>query len=162
MLYAQLGYYITARVEQWLWQEAMQQKAMAHLPDSCLVAIPLSGNEQAIQWEEEGREFSLHGKRYDVVRSRLVNNVTTYFCFDDEKEAELLSSMNRITKDSHPPAGHQPIPALKLLYNDIDIEKPAYTPLPALRVTVSAFVEAALPEPFFTISVPPPRLMPLA
>jgi hypothetical protein len=92
MIYSQLGYYISSKISQWAIREEMKERILKDIPDSLLTAIVLTGNENNIDWEEEGKELSFKGAMYDVVRSRIVEGKTVLYCSNDEKKTSCLSS----------------------------------------------------------------------
>ena len=66
---------------------------LAGLPESSLEVI--AGDQKNIIWEEEGKEFSLNGLLYDVVKTRIMDGKIFIYCVNDAKEEELLRDLAR-------------------------------------------------------------------
>lgn len=67
-------------------------------------------NKNNIDWEDEGREFYLHGRLYDVAYTRTVNGRTFIYCLNDTKEEKLLANLvkisgNQVDQNGGNPAG---------------------------------------------------------
>lgn len=107
MFYCQAGYYFTWLYAQHQAKEEMKEQLVKNLPDEMLEAIPLTGNTDNIKWEEEGKEFSLNGEMYDVVRTRTVKGKTVLYCMNDKKERDLLSHLSNTVQSSHQNNGKQ-------------------------------------------------------
>ena len=66
---------------------------MAALPESSLEIIDADINTNNIEWEEEGKEFYLHGEMYDVARVKKINGKTLIYCLNDKKEEQVLQDL---------------------------------------------------------------------
>ena len=94
----------------------MKERILRNIPDSFLEAVPLTGNENNIDWEDEGREFSFKGEMYDVVRTKTINGQIIFYCSNDKKEDMLLEHMNDVTKSNNQNTGkHRKLPDIKLV-----------------------------------------------
>lgn len=159
MLYSQLGYYISSKISQWAIKEEMKERILKDVPDSLLTAVVLNGNENNIDWEEEGKEFSFKGAMYDVVRSRMVEGKTVLYCSNDEKEDQLLDQQNDITKSNTQNTGkNSKVPEIKLIYDCVVAEHPGYfiSSLPNVRAFMH--YDAALLQQATANITPPPRV----
>lgn len=74
-------------------KEAVKHTLLSKLPESSLEIIDADTHKNDIEWEEENREFWLHGQMYDVAFIRLINGKTFIYCLNDNKEAALLKSL---------------------------------------------------------------------
>lgn len=67
---------------------------LAHsIETKLLEVIELEKNEKAIEWEEEGKEFSFNDAMYDVKRIEKKDGKTFLYCINDEKENQLLKKI---------------------------------------------------------------------
>lgn len=98
MFYSQAGYYFTYLCAQLQAKREMKQRILNSLPDESLEAITLTGNQQHIQWEEEGREFSFKGQMYDVVRTKTIKGDVVLLCINDKKEENLVRQLSNTVK----------------------------------------------------------------
>ena len=69
----------------------------SQLPESSLHKLVDGAH---LKWEEKGREFFLEGEMYDVVKKKIENGVTVYFCIKDKEEEKLLKDF-AASNDSH-------------------------------------------------------------
>ena len=95
---SQCGYYCFCAVQLFIAKQAAQQEILKQVPENLLTKISLQDNEKAIQWEEAGKEFSLHGEMYDVVKVKYESGKKYLLCLSDEKEAKVLESIEKIVK----------------------------------------------------------------
>jgi hypothetical protein len=79
-------------------KKAIKEIIVGQLKDKELEQISLSDNKHKIFWEEEGKEFSLNGEMFDVVKKKVVNGKTILLCINDKIEQALLDKYNSITK----------------------------------------------------------------
>src|SRR5215471_2286005 len=96
----QLGYYFMYAFQQWQIKQEIKRELIAGLPDSALEIISLEDQGNALEWEEEGKEFSLHSAMYDVVRIKKIEGKTFLYCLNDKKEKELRKTLSHIIKTS--------------------------------------------------------------
>jgi hypothetical protein len=89
---SQFGYYVFYTVQLELAKESAKELLLKQVPDSLLSKISLTDNGQNIQWEEEGKEFSLNGEMYDVVKIKKENGNIYIFCVNDDNEDKILDS----------------------------------------------------------------------
>jgi hypothetical protein len=91
-----------------LWFSACQknlQKEIRHeirkgLRKDDLSLIIVSGTgKPGISWIKPGKEFTYHGEMYDVVKMEVHNGMNYYYCINDIKEKQLISSYNK--KNNH-------------------------------------------------------------
>lgn len=87
---SQGGYHVIYSLRQYQLKEAVKEQMIARLPDSSLEVITIDENMPSFIWEEEGREFSLHGQLYDVARIKTVNGKKVLLCLKDGKEQQLV------------------------------------------------------------------------
>ena len=62
-----------------------------------LVKIEMNNN---IRWEEKGKEFSMNGELFDVVRTKTINGKTILYCLNDTKEQQIINEYNNQTKNN--------------------------------------------------------------
>lgn len=98
LAYSQVGYYFVMRHFQNEQKEAVKEKIFRQIKDEELEII--SVNNQKIYWEEEGKEFFLNGKMYDVVKTKTVNGMVMLYCINDKKEKAYIDNYNSITKNN--------------------------------------------------------------
>lgn len=140
MAYTQLGHHIADRIVQWhLKERAFEQWVRTAPADSC-VSICLEEHAQQIHWEEEGKEFSLDGKMYDVARVVKQKDKTIIYCIADSKEDDLLSQL-ALQRGQGQDSKNLRMACFFFLYND----------MPACSIDVS--VRAASPIMFSPFDV---------
>lgn len=118
-LVGQYGYYCYSAYEIHKAKEAAHQQLLKQVPENLLDKISLDGNN-AIQWEEEGKEFRLNGKMYDIAKAIIENGKVYFLCLADEKEDLALSVMaNAVSADYNrcPGSGNQ-YTSLKITMSD--------------------------------------------
>lgn len=82
-------------------KEYIKEKILGQLKEEDLEIV--SPGNQNIYWEEKGKEFSLNGEMYDVVKAKTVNGKTMLYCINDKKEKALIDNYNLITKNNSSP-----------------------------------------------------------
>ena len=105
-----LGYYAVYTYELYEIREEVQCEIIAHMPDSEFEKICLEDNRSNIRWEEEGKEFRLHGKMYDVARIKKQNGQTIIYCYNDSKEEKLNAGLSKQIGDETKPGSKHAIP----------------------------------------------------
>lgn len=120
-LFSTMGYYVFYSIQLHQAKRTMERQVLAGLPDSLLVTIEGS---DALSWHEDGREFSLNGEMYDVVRSVVKDGKTIYSCVNDKKEKELLNRLSQATRTASQPAQGK---GGKLLFS-LQLARPADVP----------------------------------
>ncbi len=159
MIYSQIGYYISSKLSQSAIKDEMKARILVNTPDSLLTAIVLTGNEDIIDWEEEGKEFSFKGAMYDVVRTGVVDGRTVLYCSNDEKEDQLLEQQNDITKSNTQNTGkNNKVPDIKLIYDCVAAEHTGYFILSLPNPPVFIHYDAALLQQAAANTTPPPRV----
>jgi len=105
---SQFGYYVFYTIQLQLAKEAAKEQLLKQVPDNLLVKVCLTGNH-TIQWEEEGKEFSLNGEMYDVVKIKEENGKQYIFCVNDEREDQVLEGLKKLnaTNTGNTPGKHQ-------------------------------------------------------
>jgi hypothetical protein len=94
------GYYVRFGIMQFSIHQEIKQTIRKNLKDSELTLIVVSDREKSdIRWIENGKEFSLNGEMYDVVRIKIQNGKTSYYCINDVKEEELITSYKKNHKN---------------------------------------------------------------
>ncbi len=161
MLYSQLGYYITSRISQFYLKESVIPSLLNALPDKELEAISVNANYKNISWEEEGREFMLNGKMYDVVRTLNSGGQTILLCSSDEKEDALLAEMNEITQSNQQKSGKQQPPITNLVYDCIFLSNEIDFSLDIKSLSTFSRHCIFIPSTVSNIILPPPKACPL-
>ena len=76
LFFSQMGYYFFYMFQQHQIKEAVKHELLAKLPESSLEIIDANAQKNDIEWEEEGKEFYLHGQMYDVAFIKISNGIT--------------------------------------------------------------------------------------
>jgi hypothetical protein len=76
--------------QQYQIKEAVKHELLAKLPESSLEIIDANAHKNDIEWEEEDREFYLHGQMYDVAFIKISNGKKLIYCLNDSKEEDLM------------------------------------------------------------------------
>ncbi len=100
IIFSQPGYYIISLVRQHLAKEAMKEQLLAGLPESSLKVFDAEANSKYITWEEDGKEFSLDGKMYDVAKIKIISGKKYLYCISDNKEDQVLQTRSDAVKSS--------------------------------------------------------------
>lgn len=159
MFYSQAGYYFTYLCAQLQAKREMEQRILNSLPDESLEAITLTGNQEHIQWEEEGREFSFKGQMYDVVRTKTVNGNVILLCINDKKEENLVRQLSNTVKSGHQnnPGKNTKAIFLKLTCDFAIIDFLAYDLFSMPGKPHFTSYAVALPVRITSITLPPPK-----
>jgi hypothetical protein len=91
----QAGYLISFLVQEYQAEEAIKRQLLSTIPESSLDVIDADINKDDIEWEDEGREFYLHGQMYDVAYIKNVNGKTLIYCLNDTKEEDLFKNFSK-------------------------------------------------------------------
>jgi len=86
---SQIGTYMVYAVQQAINKENIAQTMAHQLPEDQLVKIK---NTKAIDWEEAGKEFTLNGIFYDVVKTEKINGETWFYCINDTMQTQLYNN----------------------------------------------------------------------
>ena len=93
LFFSQPGYYFIYVIQQYQLKESIKEKLLATIPEASLDIIDAGINKNDIEWEEEGKEFYLHGLLYDVAAIKIINGRTLIYCLNDKKEEQLLQDL---------------------------------------------------------------------
>lgn len=93
LFFSQAGYYLFFTIQQHRLKESIKEQLLTTIPESSLDVIDVDLNKSNIEWEEEGKEFYLHGQLYDVAAIKNVNGKTLIYCLNDKKEELLLKNL---------------------------------------------------------------------
>ena len=55
------------------------------------VIVVASGSESDVSWIKPGKEFTLNGEMFDVVKSKTENGRILYYCINDRTEKKLIT-----------------------------------------------------------------------
>jgi len=106
---SQGGYHIYYSVKQSQIKEAVKQKLLATVREDLLDIIDADRNKDEIEWEDEGREFYLHGQMYDVAFLKTVNGKKLIYCLNDTREDALLKDLSELVSgNANKPGSTQP------------------------------------------------------
>ena len=75
------------------------------IPETSLYTIDADTNKNNIEWEEEGKEFYLHGQLYDVATIKNVNGKILIYCLNDKKEEQLLKDLSKVVTTGNDQTG---------------------------------------------------------
>ena len=92
-----MGYLIHSFALRHVARHEFKAALISSLPKEALDRIALYDIEAKGKWEEEGREFWLNGKLYDVVRQEQSNGITYLYCLSDVKEEQVVKDQAKIT-----------------------------------------------------------------
>jgi hypothetical protein len=101
MAISQCGYYCFCSFQLALAKQASCEQLLKQLPENLLTKICVQHNEKEIQWEEEGKEFSLNGEMYDVVKVKHEGEKEYLLCLSDKKEAKVLETLEKLVKSDN-------------------------------------------------------------
>lgn len=157
----QFGYYALYSYQQSELKEAMKERMLAGLPDSVLQIMDEKDLKADIEWEQEGKEFSLAGKMYDVVKTVQQNGKVYYYCINDDQEEEMLNSFSRIVNSvpENNPTGKPAHQLIKFKITDLTISDPYNVPV-FFTVPIHQWIisgEDILAYGIVRIQTPPPR-----
>jgi len=98
---SQVGYYLISNFQRHALKESMEEQMLARIADKDMELIILEENVAAIRWEEDGKEFYLHGKLYDVASIEKQNDKTLIHCVCDKDESQLVKDVAKAVASSH-------------------------------------------------------------
>ena len=93
---SQVGYYCVYHYQQNRIKEDVKRQLFANVPESSLLVFEI--DTPGIEWEEEGKEFYLHGELFDVAKIKNVAGKTFIYCINDKKEEKLLQDLAQTIK----------------------------------------------------------------
>lgn len=110
---SQFGYYCFCTLQIYAAKESAKEKILKQVPENLLAKISIQDYGSAIKWEEEGKEFSLMGAMYDVVKVKNENGNIFLLCINDAKEDEILAAFGTVVKNNSgcpsESSGHQSV-----------------------------------------------------
>lgn len=130
---------------------------LASLPETVLDIVDAETNKDAIDWEEEGREFYLHGQMYDVAFIKQVNGRNLIYCLNDKREEKLVKDLNKLLygNTNRPGSSHPGQQQIKFQSPDfILLTEPAV--LPEQQLTQKYFYRAEKLTSVITELITPP------
>ena len=98
---SQIGYHFIYIIQQNEAKEEAERELLAKLPESSLELIDLAANKNDIDWEEEGKEFYLHGQMYDVAKTKDIEGKTILYCLNDKKEELVLQDLSKAVRSGN-------------------------------------------------------------
>jgi hypothetical protein len=98
---SQVGYYFIYTIHQHIIKEKIEKELLTHIPDSSLDVVIAEDWNNKLEWEEEGKEFSLNGEMYDVARIEVKDGKTYLYCINDKKEKEILNNLVKAVNKNH-------------------------------------------------------------
>ena len=137
----------------------MREEMNAQSSRKDLQVIILEEHIAAIRWEEEGREFYLDGKLYDVASIEKQNGKTMIHCVCDKDETELAKDVAKTIASSHEKAnGKESKQTVKFQLSDYTVQltdKTSYSLIAPSREYLD-FDVAILSSPL-SVDTDPPR-----
>lgn len=100
LAYCQLGHSIVMQMAQRQHKLAMKHRALSRLKDEDLFEVDVAANAAKMHWEEDGREFSINGEMFDVVRVKLRHGKKIILCINDKREEQLVRDYKLGTKQN--------------------------------------------------------------
>lgn len=160
---SQIGYYFVYLFQQYQIKEAVKEQLLATIPDDQLIQISLDKNARDIEWEEEGHEFFLDGKMYDVARIKNVNGEQVIFCINDEKEEALLDKLSQSVasaSDQGPNGKDSSHHTIKFQITDflIPLQDKISIIVKSIAQPKYAFYDVAILTIIKEVDLPPPKL----
>lgn len=95
-----VGYYPVFRVLQLQARREIKTRIKNSVPSHELHAINANQNEPEMHWHQEGKEFRLNGKMYDIVHVETKDGETIYHCVDDVDEARLFAHLDELVNEN--------------------------------------------------------------
>ena len=152
---SQVGYYFIYTTHQHIIKEQIEKQLLANIPESSLEIINAEQFADKIEWEEKGKEFSLDGILYDVVRIKKTDGKTLLYCINDKKEKQLLDNLAKaVNKNNDNKQGRNNIKSL--LLDLVCMSEEAESKTFSVPSTYSSF-NVTLISSFEEINSPPPK-----
>lgn len=154
-----IGYYTLYTYQLYQVKEGVQRELISRIPDAEFEVVCLEDNAGKIRWEEEGKEFRLNGRMYDVARIKKSNGKTFIYCYNDSKEEKLVAAFSKKLSTENDPGSkhHTPKP---VTYDWIRLQDAANLPLITGNAVKKKFYDFT--EKLFSItrkvSKPPPDI----
>ncbi|MBL7889590.1 MAG: hypothetical protein JNL24_08560 [Bacteroidia bacterium] len=90
-----LGYVVVFKISQIQIKKEVKRELKSKIKHSELHLISFNQNDfDQINWFEEGKEFILNNKMYDIVKTETSENLVLLYCIDDKQEAQLFSNLD--------------------------------------------------------------------
>ena len=155
---SQVGFYVGFLMEQYKTKDLIKKQAIAKTPLHHLVRIV---QQDAIQWEDDRKEFYLQGSLYDVVKIQVENGETVFYCINDENEEQLLKNLTVVagSVNNHSSSKNNHYQFKKLIFDEFDgyNNLNEFNSIITVVKTLSA-IKLYFPNSFLTIDLPPPRV----
>jgi actin-related protein len=95
-----MGFYLNFEIEQFRIKEEIKDKIINNLPEKDLTLVKISSRDkEKITWTEDSKEFRYNGNMFDVVNIKIKSDTTCYYCFNDEKESQLFTNLDKLVKE---------------------------------------------------------------
>ncbi|GAB4278839.1 MAG: hypothetical protein Kow0068_02590 [Marinilabiliales bacterium] len=94
-LYNSAGYYIVFTLIRNSAEQQIKDTIKRNISPSSLIKITFK-NEKDINWTKQGKEFSLNGEMYDIIKQEISNNLYIYYCVHDFKDSKIYKSLYNI------------------------------------------------------------------
>ena len=152
---SQVGYYFIYTIHQHIIKEQIEKQLLANIPDASLEIINAEQFAEKIEWEEKGKEFSLDGILYDVVRIKKSDGKTFLYCINDKQEKQLLENLAKAVNANH--SSKQEKNNIKSLLVDLvcmnDEEQSTFFSVPSAYSRFNVILVSSFEE----INIPPPK-----
>lgn len=155
---SQVGFYVGFLIEQHKTKNLIKKQAISKIPLNLLVRIE---QNQSIEWEEEQKEFYLNGFLYDVVKCKMENGKTVFYCINDENEAQLLKTLSVIAESGnhHSNSRNHHYQINKLIFDEFEGYNNLMSIIKIERVIQSySKLDLYFPQINLTVDFPPPRV----
>ena len=152
---SQVGYYFIYAVHQHIIKEQIEEQLLATIPESSLEIINAEQFAGKIEWEEKGKEFSLDGILYDVVRIKKTDGKTFLYCINDKKEKQLLDNLAKAVNANH--GNQQEKNNIKSLLLDLICMNDEPESRSFSVPSAYSYFNVTLVSSFEEITIPPPK-----
>jgi len=156
---SQVGYYLISSFQRSALKESMQEDLSSGNSDNKIQTIVLEENTTTIRWEEDGKEFYLDGKLYDVASIEKQGGRTLVHCVCDKDETQLATNVAKAVSSANDKANG------KESKHIVKFQSPDFTFLPIgktdLSITTGATryfdFDSAIDPSFSDVEITPPR-----
>lgn len=93
-----VGYFPLFKLEQAKIRKAIKHKIKNSIPENQLHEFRFKHPATDVIWTREGKEFRLHDRMYDIVRSKREGNFTVFYCVNDVEETVLFAHLDDFVK----------------------------------------------------------------
>jgi len=157
-----IGLYPIFKLIQLRAKELAKNIVRQGITSDLIVFANLTENDQ-VKWEEEGKEFSYKGDRYDVVKVEEEEGNTLYYCYSDKKETRIANNIDDLINKQmagNKDLSHNIVFHLMMMMAQVFIPTETYSVKPAFinddpRITAHTF-GAHYPACYIDIPIPPP------